>query len=405
MWSQTIPVCPQSEYTFSVFAKNIYFTEAIQYPGASQNPDFELTINGDTISGYYVDGVLSLDGSYELAQQAEADSGVWVQISGRWESHSNTTATLVMKNLVEGSQGNDLAVDGVFFGLCEEDLSVDIAGSLTQCISQGYSSVTLTPTANTMSTGWLYHEWYKDNVLVYSDDNPPSPLSIAADPGGSHLGEYRLAAYKDPLGVGCAYESAAILLTEDCGSFPVEWLGFEAVPNGKQVQLNWETAQETNNQGFFVEMGIATSDNFASLGFVESQGNSLAPQSYDFLTNDLPAGVYQFRLRQVDLNGDTDLSSHLSVTIEQQAVYLGEIYPNPMQESGILPLEVAEKQWVRVSLHTSLGQTAKEVFSGVLQPGETHEISIPTGDLSAGMYLLSIQGASFRETQRIVVKK
>ncbi|MEM9824703.1 MAG: hypothetical protein AAF985_26685, partial [Bacteroidota bacterium] len=78
IWQQTIDVCPNTDYTFSVFAKNIYATDVIQYIGANITPLFELSINDVPVTSYYVDGVF-FDPLpvYDLPQDLSADSARW----------------------------------------------------------------------------------------------------------------------------------------------------------------------------------------------------------------------------------------------------------------------------------------------------------------------------------------
>ncbi|MEM7367925.1 MAG: T9SS type A sorting domain-containing protein [Bacteroidota bacterium] len=403
VWSQSIPVCPNSEYTFSVFAKNIYYTEAIQYAGADQNPDFELTINGDTIAGYYVDGLLSLDGSYVLDQQSQDDSTIWIQISGRWSSDTNNTANLVMKNLVEGSQGNDLAVDGIFFGLCEEDISVGVAGPTQQCNLSGYSAVTLTPTANTLASGWLSHEWYKDGVGQGIENTAPAALVISPDVNGDHLGSYELIVYRDLNGSGCAFSSTSVELIEDCGeSFPVEWLSVNAKPAGRSLQIDWSTASEVNNEGFEVELA-AEGASFASIGFVDGAGTTNLIQSYTFLTTPLSAGPYQIRLKQIDLDGNVSHSPIVYATLDAPSLILLGLSPNPIRDKGTITLEVDRDQDVDIQVFTPYGQLIKRVFHGHLDTQMRHELSLDTYDLASGVYLLRVQGSAFTKTSRFTV--
>lgn len=403
VWSQSIAVCPNSDYTFSVFAKNIYFTEAIQYAGADQNPDFELTINGDTVSGYYVDGVLSVDGSYVLDQQSQDDSTVWIQISGRWSSDTNTTANLVMKNLVEGSQGNDLAVDGVFFGLCEEDISVAVSGPTEQCNLSGYTSVTLTPTANTQASGWLSHEWFKDGVSQGIENTPPTALVISPDVNGNHLGAYELVVYRDLNASGCAFNSTSVELIENCGeSFPVEWLSVKAEALGRSLQIDWLTASEVNNEGFEIEIAAEGAE-FAKVGFVKGAGTINLVQSYSFISEPLAAGSYRIRLRQVDLDGNVTHSPVVYATIEAPSLLLLGIYPNPVQEMATIGLEVDRDQEVTIQIFTPFGQLIRDVYRDRVDSQKRHEFPLNTSEIPSGVYFLRVRGASFQTSRRFSI--
>ena len=404
-WQQTIDVCPNNTYTFSVMAKNIYFQEAINYPGSDTLPDFELTINGDTIVGYFVDGVLSLDGSYELPKMPMADSAKWIQISGTWDSGPNTTATLVLKNLVPGSQGNDLAIDGIFFGLCGKDVSLNITENIPQCEAAGTEqAVTFNPSPETMSSGWLLYEWYRDGILVQSDPN--GTFTTPLDPVNKYYGEYTLIAYSTPTPSSCGHESLPITIFPDtsqgCITFPVELIAFDAKQENQSALLTWTTASELNNTGFDIEIS-EDGQNFTQIGFVPGNGTTQELNTYQFITSPLAANSYIFRLKQIDTDGKFSYSDHLELTIELWNAHRLSVYPNPLTEESKIFLEVQETQFVSISLFSFDGKEIRNLFKAVVDASAPVELSVNSGDLASGLYLLEVRGAKFRHPLKILI--
>ncbi|TAD83440.1 MAG: T9SS C-terminal target domain-containing protein [Bacteroidetes bacterium] len=88
-------------------------------------------------------------------------------------------------------------------------------------------------------------------------------------------------------------------LVDNSVILPVNLLSFEAALVGNKVVLNWQTAQETNNKGFYVEKS-SDGISFSPLGFVAANGNGKYIYS-DF--GALTATNY-YRLKQVDLDGN-----------------------------------------------------------------------------------------------------
>lgn len=88
---------------------------------------------------------------------------------------------------------------------------------------------------------------------------------------------------------------------------PVTGLDFFAKRlNKQQVQLDWRTLQEINNNGFYIERRKEADMNFTVLRFVSSQGqngNSSFPLTYMQLDTNNHAGRTYYRLRQEDLDG------------------------------------------------------------------------------------------------------
>ena len=400
VWRQVIPVCPGAQYTFSVFAKNVYFSEAPNYSGV--DPNFEMEINGDTISGYYVDGVLSPTSAYQLTRQPVADSAIWTQISGSWTAGvGESSATVVIRNLITGAQGNDLAIDGVFFGICGQDVGVTVTGAPGQCPDDGpLSPVTLSPSPETLTSGWLYYEWVKDGNAI-AGDATPQPLVVQPQPDGSHFGIYQLKTYNTPTpvqGADCGFASAATVLFNSCeNTFPVAWGPVEATVVEDRAVLTWSTLSELQNRGFAVEYAPA-GQAFRTIGFVDGAGTTQELQQYRFESGGLRPGAYHFRLRQVDYDGAFDYSPVVEVEIVPPRPFMVNLAPNPAQGMTRLFLDVQEEQPVRVVLLNAMGQELRVVYIGLRSPLETAPLTINVNDLASGMYFVRISGARGRAT-------
>ena len=103
--------------------------------------------------------------------------------------------------------------------------------------------------------------------------------------------------------------SLSVLTTviQDSTTIPVELNNFTANLLDGKVYLNWETATETNNLGFYIERknyndNSAQSD-WNEIGFIEGKGNSTERNFYAFTDQPLTDGTYFYRLRQIDYNG------------------------------------------------------------------------------------------------------
>lgn len=101
--------------------------------------------------------------------------------------------------------------------------------------------------------------------------------------------------------------NATFINTFVCTTLPVEYISFNASRIGSDVLLNWETASESNSDYFIVER--AGSDFvFESIGNVKAAGNSSIIQSYSFTDRNLTAGIYYYRLKQTDRDGEYNYS-------------------------------------------------------------------------------------------------
>jgi hypothetical protein len=89
------------------------------------------------------------------------------------------------------------------------------------------------------------------------------------------------------------------------GTLPVTLGNFNAKRNTKSsVQVYWNTLQELNNKGFFIERG-ETTQQLKKIGFVNGKGVSFS--AVDYMFTDHEAGPYPwfYRLTQQDFDGRT----------------------------------------------------------------------------------------------------
>lgn len=118
-------------------------------------------------------------------------------------------------------------------------------------------------------------------------------------------------------------------------SLPVTLLGLSGYRDGSRNQLRWGTGCESRNKGFEVQRsndGI----NYTAIGFVNSlapNGSSNSTLYYQF-TDNTPQGEKQFyRLRQVDMDGNTKLSNVIMVNGDRAtSMAITNLYPNPAKD-------------------------------------------------------------------------
>ena len=110
---------------------------------------------------------------------------------------------------------------------------------------------------------------------------------------------------------------------------PVALLSFNAVKEGAQARLDWATASELNNKGFYVERS-RDSRSWENIGFVASkaaQGNSTEKIAYDFRDKTPLSGKNLYRLNQVDMDGATRYSNTAILVFGAEGNIV--LYPNP----------------------------------------------------------------------------
>jgi len=120
------------------------------------------------------------------------------------------------------------------------------------------------------------------------------------------------------------------LLSNSCFPLPVQFRYFTAERNKAVAQLQWTTASETDNKGFYIERKYGLAD-WEIVGYVVSlsmNGNSQSDLNYSFIDNNTSVQVTQYRIKQVDINNRAIYSNIRVVEgYKQNSTLL--IYPNP----------------------------------------------------------------------------
>ncbi|MDZ7623648.1 MAG: hypothetical protein U5J96_04260 [Ignavibacteriaceae bacterium] len=115
---------------------------------------------------------------------------------------------------------------------------------------------------------------------------------------------------------------------------PVELSSFTAVFSDGTVQLKWITETEVNNYGFDIERKVEKQE-WTQIGFLAGYGNSNSPKTYSFTDNNLIGGSkFQYRLKQIDTDGQYKYSETIEVEISPGNFTLYQNYPNPFNPSN-----------------------------------------------------------------------
>jgi hypothetical protein len=114
--------------------------------------------------------------------------------------------------------------------------------------------------------------------------------------------------------------------TIGCGTLPVELIYFEGSLQENIVSLKWTTASEVNNNYFVLERSD-DNQNFSPVGQIEGAGNSSSAMNYLFLDQLPRTGVYYYRLKQVDFDGNHSYSKIIAVNFNRLQSFV--LAPNP----------------------------------------------------------------------------
>lgn len=189
---------------------------------------------------------------------------------------------------------------------------------------------------------------------------------------------------------------------------PVELARFEAQRSGKDaVQLTWQTASESNNSGFEVQRQTGVSSSWTDVQFIEGAGTTSDPKFYRFTDRAVPyaAETVRYRLKQVDLDGSTELSKTVEVRLSTPPqLALQAPFPNPAQSGATIRYELPKAMEVQIAVYDLLGRRVATPVDGQKNAGRA-QFQFRTEQLPSGTYMLRLQAEDQIRTQRLTVVK
>lgn len=178
---------------------------------------------------------------------------------------------------------------------------------------------------------------------------------------------------------------------------PIELLSFTATANGNNdVELNWVTALEINNDYFTVERSNDGVD-FEEVAIVDGAGNSTETRRYSAVDETPATGVSYYRLKQTDYDGEYKYSSVVSVNIgSTEPTVQISVYPNPANAGQQIQVNIGEADADYTIEVYEIG-SGKLVYKG-LSAGQYNQLPMPQG-LAVGAYVVRV--ASETEVQNL----
>ncbi len=188
-------------------------------------------------------------------------------------------------------------------------------------------------------------------------------------------------------------------------ALPVELSTFTAAIQNKVVVLNWSTATEINNYGFEVEKSL-DKVNWKNIGFINGFGNSNVVRDYTFTDKEITVnGVYYYRLKQIDNNGNFTYSGVAEVNVNMPIKFnVEQNYPNPFNPVTNISFSIPEAANVNLYVYNAIGQQIKLFNLGYKNAGK-HSVSFDGSELNSGIYFYKIEAGNNSMIRKMVLVK
>lgn len=191
---------------------------------------------------------------------------------------------------------------------------------------------------------------------------------------------------------------------------PVELVYFDATPRQNGIDIYWATAQEINNMGFYIDRRVVgENSNWKTITFVPGKGNSKVPIDYNYFDSNVePKNIYQYRIRQIDLDGTIEYFPKIVTVYYQTELNLTfECTPNPAIEKLDINLILPSRNRFRLEIFDMMGNRVAQFIDAVLDAGTYNIVwnrqNQNMAKVPAGIYFCNLEYGLNSFTKKIII--
>ncbi|MEZ5027135.1 MAG: T9SS type A sorting domain-containing protein [Chitinophagales bacterium] len=191
--------------------------------------------------------------------------------------------------------------------------------------------------------------------------------------------------------------------TDNNTSLPIELSSFTITPvNNEYFELNWQTASELNNAGFYLQRST-DGFNFEDIGWVAGNRTSNTINKYSFNDKNVEANIgYYYRLKQIDLDNSFNYSNVLFGKLIGNNFDILNIYPNPASINPTVTVFSPNDDIVETTIMDVLGRKIKAQSTKLIKGNNSFDLQ--TEDLASATYLIRFQSNNTTVTKKFVKK-
>ncbi len=297
---------------------------------------------------------------------------------------------------VTNTTNNDLKNSSAAYGLETIDLGAPGTSILSTVPGNSYSNLSGTSMATPQVTGAIALMFAAaDSNLMNTYKNDPA--------NGALLFKNYLLAGVDVIpalegitvsGGRLNVYNAALEVSQT--TTPVELTSFAANSVDDNILIQWSTATEANNKGFEIERAALNKttgikSNFRKAGYVQGNGSTTKISNYNYEDKSLEPGTYYYRLKQIDLGGQSVYSKEVEVTVKAPVQFsLSQNYPNPFNPATTINFNLPEKSDVTLNVYNIIGELVSIVIHNSYEAGY-QSVNFNAPNLPSGVYVYRIE--------------
>ncbi len=113
---------------------------------------------------------------------------------------------------------------------------------------------------------------------------------------------------------------------------------------------------------------------------------------------------FNYRLKQIDLNGKFELSKEVGVELIPKEYVLYQNYPNPFNPVTNFKFQIVNHGLVSLKVYDILGNEITTIINKELEPG-FYKFEWDAVNLPSGVYFYRLQAGDFVSTKKLLLLK
>lgn len=191
---------------------------------------------------------------------------------------------------------------------------------------------------------------------------------------------------------------------------PVTLLNFNISNKGFINILKWTTSNEIQNFGWELERKLNNSEDgnlneWIKIAFINGANNSNSTKSYLFEDRVNINGNYEYRLKQIDLDGTSRYSDTKTINVYEKIDELKlDNYPNPFNPETKIKFEIPKQSRITLTLYNSIGIEMEKLIEEYFNAGSFDYI-FNGRKYSSGVYFLKLSSENNFLIKKIILVK
>lgn len=179
-------------------------------------------------------------------------------------------------------------------------------------------------------------------------------------------------------------------------TLPVTFQAFYVNRQGANIQLNWVTSQEVNNQYYAIERS-SDARSWKQIAIVMGAGTTNLISKYNYTDKNVTDAVVYYRIKQTDMNGDVHYSAIRTIKNDNPSAC--NIYASSKQ-TIIVDLNSEVKANLNIQVVSMSGQIVKrQNFNQA-----SYRLTLNMPNVTHGIYAVQVSdGNGFREVKKITL--